>query len=196
MAGINRYPLLTREDLQMVAMVDDARERLKELGIDMDKKIFIEGYSASAMFTSRFTILHPDRVQAAAFGEHGWAIVPTERWEDLSLPYPYGTGDIETLTGEPFNLDEFKLLFSHTWAKKMIMGGRFPGIGGQVTIQAAITHASKKIFGSSAQEMSDSANEIYQALECSATFVIYKNQDHMSAYSHESDILKFFQEHK
>ena len=107
MAGINRYPLLTREDLQMVAMVDDARERLKELGIDMDKKIFIEGYSASAMFTSRF-ILHPDRVQAAAFGEHGWAIVPTERWEDLSLPYPYGTGDIETLTGEPFNLDEFK----------------------------------------------------------------------------------------
>jgi hypothetical protein len=95
----NRYPDIWREDLQLIAMIDDARERLSSLGIEVDEKVFIEGYSASAMFTSRFTILQPERVQASAFGGHGWAIAPTDKWENLSLPYPYGTADIPLVHG-------------------------------------------------------------------------------------------------
>jgi hypothetical protein len=54
----------------------------------------------------------------------------------------------------------------------------------------------KNIFGSTAQEMSDSASLIYQSLGCNATFVVYKNQDHQSAYKHDNEIMEFFIQNK
>lgn len=193
----NKYPDIAREDLQLIAMIDDTRERLTSLNVEVDEKIFIEGYSASAMFTSRFTILHPERVQAAAFGGHGWTIVPTDKWEEISLPYPYGTGDIETLTGEAFKIEEFKkvAIFSYmgeadnnSWALPWYIGD---GQG-----RSSYYSHFKSLFGSSSKELSDSANQIYQKLNCSADFVMYKNQGHQSAYTHDFEIMEFFQNHK
>ena len=178
-------------------MIDDARERLKSLNVKVDEKIFIEGYSASAMFTSRFTILHPERIQASAFGGHGWTIVPVDTWEKISLPYPYGTGDIEKLTEEPFNLEEFKkvAIFSYM-GEADDNGWALPWYIGDRRNPSSYYFYFKDTFGSSAKELSDSASQIYQELNCSAVFVLYENQDHQSAYTHESEILKFFQEHK
>lgn len=190
------FPLLARQDLQLVAMIDDARDQLKELGIEIDQKVFIEGYSASALFASRFTILHPERVQAAAFGGHGWAIAPTDSWKGIYLPFPYGTGDIEKLTGKPFNLSEFKkvAIFAYM-GEKDNTGWALPWYTGDWYNQAGFYSLFKR-FGSSARELTDSAKEVYQAVGGSATFVIYPDQDHNSAYSHDSDILNFFQSHK
>jgi hypothetical protein len=190
-----KFPLIAREDLQLVAMIDDARERLNGLGIHLDEKVFIEGYSASAMFTSRFTILHPDRVQAAVFGGFGWAIAPAEKWENLFLPYPYGTGDIETLTGKPFNLDEFtKVAIFAYMGEKDDNGWALPwyaGTGDDKNYYSLF----KQLFGSTTQQLFDAAEEIYKTQGCSTTFVMYKDQDHNAAYmSHEIDILDFFKE--
>jgi hypothetical protein len=52
------------------------------------------------------------------------------------------------------------------------------------------------MFGSSTREMADSANGIYQSLGCSAAFVVYKNQDHQSAYKHDTDVLGFLQKYR
>jgi hypothetical protein len=103
-----QYPNLARQDLQLIAMVDDGRERLASMGISVDSRILLWGYSASGMFVSRFVILHPERARAAAFGGHGWTTAPVEQWDGLVLPYPYGVGDFEQLVGKPFNLDTFK----------------------------------------------------------------------------------------
>lgn len=193
----NRYPDIAREDLQLIAMIDDARERLEILNIKVDEKVLIEGYSASAMFTSRFTILHPERVQASAFGGHGWAIVPVDKWEKISLPYPYGTGDFQELTGEPFNLEEFKKVAIYSYMGEADNNGwALPWYRGDRRNPSSYYSSFKDTFGSSAKELSDSANQIYQEMNCSAIFVLYKNQNHQSAYSHESDILNFFEEHK
>lgn len=193
----NKYPDIAREDLQLVAMIDDARERLVSLNIEVDNKIFIEGYSASAMFTSRFTILHPDRVQASVFGGHGWAIVPVDKWETISLPYPYGTGDIEKLTGTPFNLEEFKKVAIFAYMGEADDNGwALPWYIGEGQNPSSYYSGFKKKFGASAKELTDSANQIYQELNSSAVFTVYPNQNHQSAFMHDSEILKFFQEHK
>lgn len=193
----NRYPDISREDLQIIAMIDDARERLRSLDIEVNEKVFIEGYSASAMFTSRFTILHPDRVQASAFGGHGWAIVPIDKWENLSIPYPYGTADIQALTGQPFNLDEFKRVPILSYMGELDDNGwAFPWYMGEGYNPSGYYSYFKTVFGSSAQDMSDSASQIYQSLGCNATFVVYKNQDHQSAYSHDNEIIAFFNQNK
>ncbi len=96
---------LKRIDLQLIAMIDQARLSLAEDGITTDEKILIQGFSASGMFADRFTVLHPQRVKAAAIGSpDGWPIAPVASFHDEVLNYPAGIADLESLTGAPFDL--------------------------------------------------------------------------------------------
>jgi pimeloyl-ACP methyl ester carboxylesterase len=95
---------LKRIDLQLIEMIDHARDTLAVDGIQTDEKILIQGFSASGMFANRFAILHPDRVKAAAIGSPGgWPIAPISNLNGESLPYPAGIADLESLTGTPFD---------------------------------------------------------------------------------------------
>ena len=102
---------LKRNDLQLIAMIDHARERLAAEGIQTDDKILIQGFSASGMFANRFTILHPDRVKAATIGSPGgWPILPVPSYNGETLPYPAGIADLEVLTGLPFDSETYKAI--------------------------------------------------------------------------------------
>ena len=57
---------LKRLDLQLIAMIKDAQEQLKERNVLVHNKIFMNGFSASATFTNRFVFIHPEIVEAAA----------------------------------------------------------------------------------------------------------------------------------
>ncbi len=61
-----REPGMQRIDLQLIAMIQDARRRAAEAAIPTEEKIFLWGYSAAGSFTIRFTILHPEIVRAAS----------------------------------------------------------------------------------------------------------------------------------
>ncbi|HEU5289395.1 MAG TPA: hypothetical protein VFU05_02055 [Cyclobacteriaceae bacterium] len=95
---------LSRIDLQLLAMIDEARSKLKEGGIDSKEKFLLQGFSASGMFANRFVMLHPDRVLAVAAGSPGgWPIAPVRSYQNEMLPYPAGISDLEILTGKPFD---------------------------------------------------------------------------------------------
>jgi hypothetical protein len=95
---------LKRIDLQLIAMIEQARTELMKVGIRTDEKILIQGFSASGMFANRFTILHPTRVKAVTIGSPGgWPIAPVASFDGEQLPYPAGVADIESLTGFPFD---------------------------------------------------------------------------------------------
>jgi pimeloyl-ACP methyl ester carboxylesterase len=99
-----RDPLLTRLDLQLLAMVEDARRRLAANGTQVDPRVLVQGFSASGMFANRFAVLHPDRVRAAAIGSPGgWPIAPVAKAGADVLPYPAGVADLQALTGAPFD---------------------------------------------------------------------------------------------
>lgn len=99
---------LKRIDLQLIAMIDQARTVLAADGIQTDEKVLIQGFSASGMFANRFTFLHPDRVKAATIGSPGgWPIVPAASFRGEQLPYPAGIADLESLTGVPFDPDAY-----------------------------------------------------------------------------------------
>lgn len=100
---------LARPDLQLLAMVDQARRVLRQTGIETDEKFLIQGYSASGMFANRFAVLHPERVKAVASGSPGgWPIAPITTFAGESLPYPAGVADLEMLVGKPFDAEHFK----------------------------------------------------------------------------------------
>jgi pimeloyl-ACP methyl ester carboxylesterase len=95
---------LARLDLQLLAMVDRARAVLAEEGMRVEERFLLQGFSASGMFANRFTALHPDRVRAVSAGSPGgWPIAPVARIGEELLPYPAGVGDLEALTGVPFD---------------------------------------------------------------------------------------------
>jgi hypothetical protein len=108
---LDRDVMLLREgtmkwlDLQLIAMIDDARGRLKKEGVRVDPKVLITGFSSSGVFANRFTMLHPDRVHAVACGGiNGLLILPYISLAGEELLYPLGLGDYESITKRSFDL--------------------------------------------------------------------------------------------
>jgi len=105
--NIDKYK---RIDLQLIAMIDDARERLlKENNQKINEKVIMVGFSSSSLFSARFTFLHPDRVSVAIGGGIGGLLpVPADKINGIEAIYPIGTYDFENITGTKFNLEEYK----------------------------------------------------------------------------------------
>ena len=105
--NIDKYK---RIDLQLIAMIDDARERLlKENNQKINEKVIMVGFSSSSLFSARFTFLHPDRVSVAIGGGIGGLLpVPADKINGIDAIYPIGTYDFEKITGKKFNLEEYK----------------------------------------------------------------------------------------
>ncbi|HUS71298.1 MAG TPA: hypothetical protein VM075_11065 [Anaerolineae bacterium] len=192
-----RYPQLARQDLQLIAMVDDAREQLAASGIAVNDKILIWGYSASGTFVTRFVALHPERVQAAAFGGHGWTTAPMAEWNGLSLPFPYGTADLEQLVGRPFNLDAYRAvpMYSYMGADDA-NGWALPWYIGSGYNQAGFYESFVTMFGSSSSSLLASAEEICDSIGCSGSFVLYPETGHQITTQMNDDVLEFLRAHK
>jgi hypothetical protein len=95
---------LVRLDLQLIEMIDDARDRLADLRIQTDEKALMMGFSASGQFTNRFAILHPERTLAAAAGSPGgWPLAPVATWQGETLNYHVGIADVDSILG--YSLD-------------------------------------------------------------------------------------------
>jgi predicted esterase len=100
---------LKRLDLQLIAMIEEARERLRSEGVRVRKRVLMYGFSASGMFTNRFTIIHPDWIEAAAFGSPGgWAMAPIDSWNGKPLRYPIGTADFRAVTHRKLDRKQLK----------------------------------------------------------------------------------------
>lgn len=107
---------LERIDQQLLAMADDAQDRLASRGISVPDEIILNGFSSQAAFVNRFAALHPDRVcSVSAGGINGLAILPKETADvrafgERAMNYPVGVANIEELTGDPFDVEAFRQL--------------------------------------------------------------------------------------
>jgi hypothetical protein len=98
-----------RVDLQLIAMIRDAQSVMQRNGLDVEDQVFMHGFSASGTFSNRFAIIHPDVVRAVASGGvNSIPTLPTQQWQETSLPYPVGIADLETLTGTEFDGDAYR----------------------------------------------------------------------------------------
>lgn len=100
---------LERIDLQLLAMVEDAKLRLQQKGISIAPEFLMTGFSASGSFANRFTLIHPTSVKAvAAGGLNGILMLPFSEEKEQPLTYPAGTKDFEQLFGKSFDATAFK----------------------------------------------------------------------------------------
>jgi len=188
---------LERIDLQLLEMVEDARNRLSDQGISTMDRFLMNGFSASGTFVNRFSALHPNKlISASAGGLNGMAILPMEETEipvewiaESELPYPVGTGNIGELTGEPFDLKSFcdvhqflylgendqndTLLYPDAWTEPELRG-------------IAILVYGEDIH----EERFPYCKAVYEEVNVSAVFRQYKDTGHKPTPAME-DIVEF-----
>jgi len=99
---------MKRLDLQLIAMIDDAIRRLGANGMRVDERVLMAGFSASATFANRFSMIHPRRVAAVAMGGfNSILMLPVEKIDGTELPYPLGISDFTKRFGHPFERERW-----------------------------------------------------------------------------------------
>ena len=93
-----------RIDEQVIRIINEAKTILEgKFGIKSSDKIFLNGYSSSAVFAQRFSLIHPEIIETACIGGAIGSIPVPSR----SIGYPIGIEDFEKLFGKKFNMDAY-----------------------------------------------------------------------------------------
>lgn len=94
-----------RPDLDVIGVINKAKEIMeKEYGTRVKEKIFLNGYSSSGCFAQRFSLIHPELIDAACIGGASGSIpIP-----NTDLDYPLGIKNYEELFGGKFNIEDYK----------------------------------------------------------------------------------------
>jgi len=181
---------LVRLDLQLLAIVEDARTRLADRGTYTDEKFFIKGFSASGMFANRFCVLHPDRIKAAAIGSPGgWPIAPVASWEGRALRYHVGVADVQDLVGAPFDLATFKTVPLFLFMGDQDTNDSVPYADGYEPQDRDLVNT---LFGVTPVERWPKAEQIYESVGCNCTFRLYEGVGHTISGEMQRDIVQFF----
>jgi hypothetical protein len=194
--ALDRDTLLTKKeelerlDLQLISMIDDAKERLSQKGIILEDKILMTGFSASGMFVNRFIVLHPEKVKAAAIGSPGgWPIVPVGEWNGAQLRYPIGISDLEQLVGKGFNAGSFQSVKLYFYLGDLDTNDSVP-------YQDGYTQRDKNLifqtFGDTPVKRWPIAEEIYKFIGASSRFVLYSGVGHNTTVKIVEDVKTFF----
>lgn len=118
---------LHRIDLQLLAMIQHARDLLRGLGIQTKPRIFMDGFSASGSFVDRFAVLHPESIRAlAAGGINGLPLFPIGSYQDVSLPFPLGVADFKSLVGVPFDAESYRRVSQYLYMGALDDNDTFP----------------------------------------------------------------------
>ena len=182
-----------RFDLQLIAMIDDARAKLATEKLNFDRRVLLLGWSASAMFANRFTFLHPKRIKAAIIGSPGgWAIAPVASFEAKTLRYPIGTGDFKIISGAKFDLKSLRKvpLF-------IFLGDKDEN--DSVTFRDSYEKEDEDLifalFGKTPVERWEISKKLYQDNKLNADFRLYPNVKHALTKEIFDDIFAFFSKH-
>jgi hypothetical protein len=89
-------------------MIENAKINLSKSGYSVKTKFFMTGFSASGTFVNRFTLIHPNKVLAAAAGGlNGLLAMPLDSINSTPLNYPLGTNDFKNLLNQEFHKQAF-----------------------------------------------------------------------------------------
>ena len=184
---------LARFDLQLLAMIDDARARFAKEKLRFDERVWMLGFSASGMFANRFTFLHPRRVKAAAVGSPGgWAIAPVASFRGKTLRYPVGTNDFRSISGKKLDLKSLRKV-------PLFM---FLGDGDDndsVIFRDSYEKEDEELifalFGKTPVGRWELSKKLYLDSKMNAEFRLYPNVKHAVTKEMMEDILTFFSKH-
>ena len=183
-------PELKRLDLQLLAMINDAKSVLASLQIKVAKKIFMNGFSASATFTNRFSFIHPEIIQALAIGGfNGELMLPQNEINGIKLNYPIGTNDFSELFGKKLNTDTYRAIPQFIYMGKL-------DDNDAVQFDDAYSENERQIIndniGKDVQARYIQCQTFYQKHNINPIFTTYENVGHWTTSNVNLEVIKFF----
>lgn len=190
-AIIQRGNPLERLDLQLVKMIDDARDTLRGLGYLTGEKVLMTGFSASGTFVNRFSLLHPDRIMAlAAGGLNGILMLPADEINGTKLNYPLGTNDFGEIFNEEFDSVTFRQLPQYLFMGKNDENDAVLFDDGYEPGEREIVFRN---LGTKMQpDRWNACSEFYRKKNINATIITYDSIGHEHPLMVKEDILEFF----
>ncbi|MCO6510320.1 MAG: hypothetical protein J5I65_05955 [Aridibacter famidurans] len=183
-----------RLDLQLAAMIRDARSKLKSEKLNIGDKVLMYGFSASAMFANRFAFLHPNLVKAAAVGSPGgWPIAPVEKYKDKELRYPLGIGDVKALTGKGVDMEKLaKVSFL------FFLGGDDDNdsLVFRDGYEQEDEDLALPLLGKKPVDRWPVSKELYEQAKMNAEFKLYPGEGHRPSRQMVEDVMAFLEKNK
>lgn len=181
---------LKRLDLQLLAMINDAKRILDSMNIQVQSKVFMNGFSASATFTNRFSFLHPETIKALAIGGfNGELILPQNKMNGIKLKYPIGIEDFTKLFSKKFDMDEYKQISQFIYMGKLDENDA-------IQFDDAYSRKERKIIndniGKNVQERYLKCQKLYQENNITSIFKTYENVGHWTTSEINLEVIKFF----
>lgn len=182
---------LERIDIQLIRMIEDARDTLLKLGYPTKSQVLMTGFSASGTFANRFSLIHPEKIYAlAAGGLNGLLMLPVSKIDGTELNYPLGTNDFSRLFNEPFDSSAFRNIPQY-----LFMGGldENDAILFDDGYDPEEREAVFKVIGEKMQpDRWVTCGEIYGNAGIAATIITYDSLGHKHPPEVMEDILSFF----
>ncbi|GGD24581.1 hypothetical protein [Flavobacterium orientale] len=187
---LNQTPEYKRLDLQLLEMINDAKNRLASLEIEIAPKFFMCGFSASGTFVNRFSLMHPEKIKALAIGGfNGKLMLPLEALNGEELNYPIGIKDFSKLFDKNFDFTNFKEIPKHIY-----MGAL--DTNDAVQFDDAYSGSERKIInenlGKSVQERFVNCQNYYQKQGIVATFKTFEKVGHWTTSEMNLEVILFF----
>lgn len=184
---------LERLDEQLIEMFKDAQTRLIKKNIQTHPQFLLVGFSASATFANRFTLIHPEKVMAvAAGGLNGLLMLPADTLENEALNYPIGTNDLKALTNKSFAKDLFLTTPQFYFMGKLDENDAIP------YSDAFDQNEREQIYRLLGKQMQperwNNCTQIYRSLNVNATILSYEDVGHKHPEAIKNEIIKFFSE--
>jgi hypothetical protein len=190
-AILQKNNLLERLDIQLIKMIDNARDTLLKLGYRTQKRVLLTGFSASGTFANRFSLIHPDRVFAvAAGGLNGLLMLPVKEINNRKLNYPLGTNDFKSLFNECFDSLSFKKI------PQFLFMGKLDENDAILFDDGFDPDERETVFKSLGIKMQperwNTCMKIYKANNTNVTLITYDSIGHEHPLKIKEDILSFF----
>lgn len=187
---LESLPELKRLDLQLLEMIEDARNILISMDIQVDTKIFMNGFSASASFTNRFSLIHPEKIKALAIGGfNGKLMIPQNEINGIKIDYPIGVKDFNELFGKSFDINTYRQIPQFIYMGKLDENDA-------IQFDDAYNENERKIIndniGSHVQDRYLACQKIYQENNINAIFKTYENVGHWTTSDVNLEVIKFF----
>jgi hypothetical protein len=181
---------LKRLDLQLLQMINDAKNILMGLEVIVDDKIFMNGFSASATFTNRFSFLHPEKIKALAIGGfNGELMLPQNKINGIKINYPVGTNDFKKLFSKNFDKDMYQAIPQFIYMGKL-------DDNDAVQFDDAYNEKERKIIndniGKEVQGRYLQCQQIYLQHKIKPTFKTFENVGHWTTAAINLEVIKFF----
>lgn len=183
-------PDLKRLDLQLLAMVNDAKTILKSMHIKTHSKILLNGFSASATFVNRFSVVHPETIKALAIGGfNGKLILPINKIKETTLNYPIGINNLSAVFNKKFEIEQYRKIPQFIYMGKLDENDA-------VQYDDAYDENERQIInstiGSNVQERYLECQRIYKENAITPIFKSYEKVGHWTTSDINLAVIQFF----